>query len=98
MSSTTIAIEALPAAALPSSELLAVKLLIAVKSNCVKYAGCRMRNYLPRKPQNSDRVVCHLLSYRNDFIGKKFTVHEVGYREESDMLMLDVRGSTISHY
>lgn len=67
----------------------------------LELAGCRMGrtgNYVPRKPQNSDRFVYHLLSYRNDFIGKKFTVHEVGYREESDMLMSDVRGSTISHY
>lgn len=31
---------------------------------------------------------------RNDFRGKKFKVHEVGYSDESDMLRSDIKGFT----
>lgn len=32
----------------------------------------------------------------NDFGGKKFTVHEAGYSEESDVLRSDKRDSTVT--
>lgn len=35
---------------------------------------------------------------RNDFRGKKFTVHKVGFPEESDMPSLDMRVSTVTTY
>lgn len=70
----------------PNNELHAEKPQIVIASSAANKI---------QEPKVALRTNFKVYEVRNDFIGKKGTVHEVSYSKESGMSRSDIRGSTV---